>query len=102
MADLFDSNATSIGVRLETKPELLQKFGGSTDMGNVSHVVPSIHPKFYIGTTVSNHSKPFAHAAGKKFIIIKNPCISVVVPKFPKDLLYHLHVSCFIISESNC
>lgn len=37
---------------------------GSTDMGNVSHVVPSIHPTFYIGTDVASHTRAFALAAG--------------------------------------
>ena len=64
LAGLFEANASSIGVHFETDPEKKAKFGGSTDMGNVSHVVPSIHPKFHIGTMVSNHSKEFTVAAG--------------------------------------
>ncbi|OWF37534.1 peptidase M20 domain-containing protein 2-like [Mizuhopecten yessoensis] len=64
MADVFEENAKSVGIAFEQKPELIRKFGGSTDMGNVSHIVPSIHPKFYIGTTASNHSKTFTQAAG--------------------------------------
>lgn len=64
LAELFEANATSIGVQFETNEEKKAKFGGSTDMGNVSHVIPSIHPKFHIGTMVSNHSKEFTVAAG--------------------------------------
>lgn len=64
LARLFEANATSIGVLFETDEEKKAKFGGSTDMGNVSHVVPSIHPKFHIGTMVSNHSAAFTVAAG--------------------------------------
>lgn len=64
MAATFEENAKSVGIAFEQKEELLRKFGGSTDMGNVSHVVPSIHPKFYIGTTASNHSKAFTKASG--------------------------------------
>lgn len=37
---------------------------GSTDMGNVSHVVPSCHPFFAIHTTAANHTTEFADAAG--------------------------------------
>ncbi|XP_030840445.1 peptidase M20 domain-containing protein 2 [Strongylocentrotus purpuratus] len=37
---------------------------GSTDMGNVSYVVPSIHPMYDIGTMAANHSRPFTAAAG--------------------------------------
>ncbi|KAJ8315750.1 hypothetical protein KUTeg_007900 [Tegillarca granosa] len=64
MASLFEDNGNSIGVEFDQRPEIINKFGGSTDMGNVSHVVPSIHPKFFIGTTESNHSKPYTAAAG--------------------------------------
>ncbi|KAL4226516.1 hypothetical protein ACF0H5_014501 [Mactra antiquata] len=64
LAEVFMKQADSLGVKFETDEEKKRKFGGSTDMGNVSHVVPSIHPKFYIGTNVSNHSKDFTVAAG--------------------------------------
>ena len=52
LASLFEVNATSIGVKFETNEEKIQKFGGSTDMGNVTHIVPGIHPKFYIGSFI--------------------------------------------------
>ncbi|KAI9276454.1 hypothetical protein BY458DRAFT_505976 [Sporodiniella umbellata] len=35
----------------------------STDMGNVSYVVPAIHPAYGIGTTAANHTQAFAVAA---------------------------------------
>lgn len=39
--------------------------GGSTDMGNVSHVIPSIHPVVgVLGATGSIHTAEFAVAAG--------------------------------------
>ena len=34
----------------------------STDMGNVSHIIPSIHPGFAIGTKEVNHTKKFNEA----------------------------------------
>lgn len=37
---------------------------GSTDMGNVSLVVPSIHPTFFIGHPFMIHSRDFQRAAG--------------------------------------
>ena len=46
-------------------PESEFPAGGSTDMGNVSYVVPSIHPMFYIGSDAFNHSKEFTKATGK-------------------------------------
>jgi amidohydrolase len=40
--------------------------GGSTDMGNVSHVLPALHPHFRIPTPEGqgNHTRGFAEAAG--------------------------------------
>lgn len=39
---------------------------GSTDMGNVSHVVPSIHPKYGIGDgTIGNHTRGFTTIANE-------------------------------------
>ena len=38
--------------------------GGGTDMGNVSHVVPSLHPKFAVGSGKEvNHSVAFTRVA---------------------------------------
>jgi len=37
---------------------------GSTDMGNVSHVVPSIHPLFDIGGIGLNHTREFTADSG--------------------------------------
>ncbi|KAG8172648.1 hypothetical protein JTE90_001008, partial [Oedothorax gibbosus] len=37
---------------------------GSTDMGNVSHLVPSIHPLYALPTDAPNHSRLFTEAAG--------------------------------------
>ncbi|MQC17361.1 MAG: M20 family peptidase [Chloroflexi bacterium] len=41
--------------------------GGSTDMGNVSHVLPSLHPNFKIAVAdgQGNHTRNFEEAAGK-------------------------------------
>ncbi|CAH1800017.1 unnamed protein product [Owenia fusiformis] len=63
LATTFEENAKSIGVEFEADAEKATA-GGSTDMGNVSYVVPSIHPVFYIGTDAPNHSIGFTAAAG--------------------------------------
>lgn len=39
---------------------------GSTDFGNVSFVVPGIHPYFYIGTDALNHTEQYTEAAGEQ------------------------------------
>ncbi|ESO98575.1 hypothetical protein LOTGIDRAFT_226550 [Lottia gigantea] len=64
LASLFESNATQVGVKFDTDPAIVNKHGGSTDMGNVSHTVPSLHPKFDIGTTAVNHTHEFTTASG--------------------------------------
>ena len=38
-------------------------FSGSTDMGNVSYAVPSIHPTYSVGTKHINHTRDFKDAA---------------------------------------
>ncbi|XP_071134822.1 peptidase M20 domain-containing protein 2-like [Mytilus edulis] len=57
----FRGNAESLGVKFESAEG---QIGGSTDMGNVSQIVPSIHPFYAIGTSTVNHSKDFALASG--------------------------------------
>ena len=36
---------------------------GSTDMGNVSYVVPSIHPMYKIGSGETNHTREFTQVS---------------------------------------
>lgn len=40
---------------------------GSTDVGNVSHAVPTIQPEIKIGTDISAHTPEFAVAAGSEY-----------------------------------
>jgi amidohydrolase len=49
-----------LGRELEPDPTIV----GSTDMGNVSHVVPSIHPMICLARDVAPHTREFAAAAG--------------------------------------
>ena len=58
MADLFVKQCRSLGCEMSAA----SLHTGSTDMGNVSHVVPSIHPMYTIGTAV-NHSVEFTQVA---------------------------------------
>jgi amidohydrolase len=62
MTGLFKANSESLGRPMPTEAELGAS-GGSSDMGNVSQVVPSIHPMIGIesGEAV-NHQKDFAAA----------------------------------------
>jgi len=62
MAKLFEKNLKALGEKVR-KPD--PKAGkGSTDMGNVSYVVPSIHPSIAIGPRkLAGHSRDFAEAS---------------------------------------
>ncbi|MGD9892502.1 MAG: M20 family peptidase, partial [Dehalococcoidia bacterium] len=62
IAECYVENARRLG---KTIPARGQGAGGgpSTDMGNVSHVVPSIHPMFAIPTEAGNHTPGFTAAA---------------------------------------
>jgi len=65
LAELFKQNLESLGRHVEPfNPE----FGiGSTDMGNVSQVVPSIHPTIAIASPeVLGHTPEFAAAAASE------------------------------------
>jgi len=67
MADLYTSHSAKLGHPLPPKEVQLSFPSGSTDMGNVSYVVPSIHPMYKIGTTrVNNHTPEFTQSAGSK------------------------------------
>ncbi|KAA5830505.1 M20 family metallopeptidase [Saccharopolyspora hirsuta] len=61
MADRFAAHVEALGRELR---ETDHRPGGSTDMGNVSHVVPSIHPSIAIvGCEHPPHTRGFAAAA---------------------------------------
>jgi amidohydrolase len=65
LARLFRQNMRSLGRRMPlSNPE---RSFGSTDMGNVSQVVPGIHPGVAIASPkVTNHSPEFALAAASE------------------------------------
>ena len=60
LADLFAENAAALGREMTRAGDGFPK-GGSTDMGNVSHVVPTIHPMLDIKSLPAvNHQSEFA------------------------------------------
>ncbi|GIY15293.1 peptidase M20 domain-containing protein 2 [Caerostris extrusa] len=65
LADLFKKHAETLG--MDTDPgEVRDLLFGSTDMGNVSHVIPSIHPFYAIQSEEINHTRSFTEASGSK------------------------------------
>jgi metal-dependent amidase/aminoacylase/carboxypeptidase family protein len=67
MVDAYVANAARLG-RIVDDPRAVGGVMGSTDMGNVSYAVPSIHPMIEVAPAgVSIHSPAFAeHAASER------------------------------------
>ncbi len=64
LMDLYGENMRSLGVEVEEQSP--SEFGGSSDIGNVSQVVPAIHPTGGIaepGQEIIGHSHEFAAAS---------------------------------------
>ncbi len=67
MTSLFEANLRTLGVESEPADLHDSRDAGSTDMGNVSWKVPSIHPYVkMVPLEVSTHTHEFAEAAGSR------------------------------------
>ena len=55
LAEMYSSNIRLLGGEIDRYSDK----AGSTDMGNVSHVVPSIHPYYKVGNGEVNHTREF-------------------------------------------
>jgi amidohydrolase len=63
MVDLYQANSTTLGRQMGRGADRDPGAAGSTDMGNVSHEIPSIHPMLDIKCLPAvNHQKEFAAA----------------------------------------
>ena len=61
LAAVYRRNAEALGRSFPDLGVILDRAAGSTDMGNVSHVLPSIHPLIGIGSLPAvNHQPEFA------------------------------------------
>lgn len=63
LAETYRENLGTFNIQLPDKQTVMAGPGGSTDMGDVSYVVPSIHPMFGIPTEAGNHTAGFTAAA---------------------------------------
>ncbi len=60
LAEVFTRNLVELGEEIADPPEMM----GSTDMGNVSHILPSIHPEVAIAPLgCAAHTREFLEAA---------------------------------------
>lgn len=64
LEDLYETNGKALGMEFTIDEEVLKNSSGSTDFGNVSFIVPGIHPYFYIGTDALNHTEEYTVASG--------------------------------------
>ena len=62
LAAYFAENLRLLGEPVRQLPD--DDAGGSTDVGNVSHVAPTLHPELSIGDGLTAHTPAFAQAAG--------------------------------------
>lgn len=62
----YIENGKELGMEFTTDNYFLNGSSGSTDFGNVTYVVPGIHPYFYIGTDALNHTELYTTAAGSQ------------------------------------
>ncbi|PVD27947.1 hypothetical protein C0Q70_10523 [Pomacea canaliculata] len=60
----YEANAADLDIQFE--PVRADVPRGSTDMGNVSHVVPSIHPMYSVGRNALNHTREFTEASDEE------------------------------------
>ncbi|KAM4694573.1 xaa-Arg dipeptidase [Discoglossus pictus] len=66
LAKAYIENGKKLGMEFTTDDLVLNEPSGSTDFGNVSFVVPGIHPYFYIGSDALNHTEQYTEASGSK------------------------------------
>ncbi|XP_014456034.1 xaa-Arg dipeptidase isoform X2 [Alligator mississippiensis] len=63
---IYRENGKKLGMEFISEESIFNGLSGSTDFGNVSFVVPGIHPYFYIGSDALNHTEQFTEAAGSE------------------------------------
>ena len=67
LAERFEAHATGLGRNFMSREQVEASFAGSTDMGNVSHRLPSIHPMLAAApSNVVIHHPDFATWAGSE------------------------------------
>ncbi|KAF3702529.1 Peptidase M20 domain-containing protein 2 Aminoacylase-1-like protein 2 [Channa argus] len=64
LEELYQRNGKALGMDFTIDEDVLKNESGSTDFGNVTFVIPGIHPYFYIGSKALNHTEEYTVAAG--------------------------------------
>ncbi|NWI18243.1 P20D2 protein, partial [Crypturellus soui] len=63
---VYKENGKKLGIEFISDDLILNGLSGSTDFGNVTFVVPGLHPYFYIGSDALNHTEQYTEAAGSQ------------------------------------
>ncbi|XP_064303715.1 xaa-Arg dipeptidase isoform X2 [Phalacrocorax carbo] len=63
---VYKENGKKLGIEFVSEDCILNGLSGSTDFGNVTFVVPGLHPYFYIGSDALNHTEQYTEAAGSQ------------------------------------
>ncbi|KAI9276685.1 hypothetical protein BDA99DRAFT_493879 [Phascolomyces articulosus] len=100
LAYCFIDYMKQVGVPFLPRSEEEKVVSGTTDFGNISNVVPAIHPGFYIGTEAANHTKEFEKQAGTMtahhYTIRAAMCMSrTAATVFLDDALYERAIADF-------
>ena len=66
LVSVYEANLKKIST--EDVPTNSSVITGSSDMGNVAHVIPCIHPEFYIGGTEIYHTRGFTADSGRHIL----------------------------------
>ena len=86
LAESFGQHLEALGVKYGDVGEVY----ASTDMGNVSYVVPSLHPNYAIGSGEVNHTRAFTAAANtpdahQKTLVAAKAMAHTAIDVFVKD-----------------
>ena len=99
LAQLYQKNAEQLGMQFPSREEQSKVSLGSTDMGNVSHLKPSIHPYFDIQTTVANHTREFTEVAGQMEAHLRTVVQAKVMAMTALDVLYDKQVWNTVVTD---
>ncbi|NXG34341.1 P20D2 protein, partial [Dromaius novaehollandiae] len=66
LENVYKENGKKLGIEFISDDCVLNGLSGSTDFGNVTFVVPGLHPYFYIGSDALNHTEQYTEAAGSQ------------------------------------
>ncbi|NWR71870.1 P20D2 protein, partial [Centropus unirufus] len=66
LQEAYKENGKKLGIEFVSEDCVLNSLSGSTDFGNVTFIVPGLHPYFYIGSDALNHTEEYTEAAGSQ------------------------------------